>query len=127
MKFVFVENNQKKALMGDKIETPDYIINNGLKIDYAHYITNQLMKPLQQLFGLALEQIYELQRKSGALKNVRKEYDKYAKEEHNLELLMKKREKYSSAKIKTLLFEKYLTKINHQRNGLQSITTFFSR
>tara|TARA_B100000900_G_scaffold383683_1_gene371845 strand:- start:951 stop:1208 length:258 start_codon:yes stop_codon:yes gene_type:complete len=85
------------------------------------------MKPLQQLFGLALEQIYELQRKSGALKNVRKEYDKYAKEEHNLELLMKKREKYSSAKIKTLLFEKYLTKINHQRNGLQSITTFFSR
>lgn len=127
MKFVFVENNEKKALMGDKIETPDYIINNGLKIDYAHYITNQLMKPLQQLFGLALEQIYELQRKSGALKNVRKEYDKYAKEEHNLELLMKKREKYSSAKIKTLLFEKYLTKINHQRNGLQSITTFFSR
>lgn len=126
MKFVFVENNQKKALMGDKIETPDYIINNGLKIDYAHYITNQLMKPLQQLFGLALEQIYELQRKSGALKNVRKEYDKYEKEESNLELLMKKREKYSSAKIKTLLFEKYLTKINHQRNGLQSITTFFN-
>ena len=44
-------------------------------------LRNQLMKPLQQLFGLALEQIYELQRKSGALKNVRKEYDKYAKEE----------------------------------------------
>ena len=126
MKFVFVENNEKKALMGDKIETPDYILSNGLKIDYAHYITNQLMKPLQQLFGLALEQIYELQRKTGALKNVRKEYIKYEKEEPNLELLMKKREKYSSAKIKTLLFEKYLTKINHQRNGLQSITTFFT-
>jgi DNA polymerase elongation subunit (family B) len=125
MKFVFVENNEKKALMGDKIETPDFIVQNKLPIDYAHYITNQLMKPLQQLFGLALEQIYELQRKTAALKNVRKEYAKLEQEESDLELLMKKREKFSSAKIKTLLFEKYLTKISHKRNGLQSITKFF--
>ena len=54
MKFVFVVNDKPKALMGDKIETPEYIINNNLKIDYTHYITNQLMKPIQQLFGLCL-------------------------------------------------------------------------
>ena len=46
MKFVFIVNDKPKALMGDKIETPDYIINNNLQIDYTHYITNQLMKPL---------------------------------------------------------------------------------
>ena len=45
MKFVFVVNNEKKALMGDKIETPEYIVQNKLPIDYSHYITNQLMKP----------------------------------------------------------------------------------
>lgn len=126
MKFVFIENNNKKALMGDKIEPPDYITANNLPIDYAHYITNQLMKPLQQLFGLALEQIYELQRKTTALKTVKKDIAKLEKEEPDLEIFMKKREKYTSAKIKTLLFEKFLTKISHKRNHMQSITNFFA-
>ena len=58
MKFVFIVNDNKKALMGDKIETTEFIIENKMPIDYTHYITNQLMKPLQQLFGLALEHIW---------------------------------------------------------------------
>ena len=126
MKFVFVENKDKKALMGDKIETTEYILQNELNIDYAHYITNQLMKPLQQLFGLALEQIYEMQRKTSALKTVKKEVIKLEQDAGaDLELFMKKREKYTSAKIKTLLFDKFLTKINNKRNNLQAITSFF--
>jgi len=84
------------------------------------------MKPLQQLFGLALEQIYELQRKTTALKTVKKDIAKLEKEEPDLEIFMKKREKYTSAKIKTLLFEKFLTKISHKRNHMQSITNFFA-
>jgi DNA polymerase elongation subunit (family B) len=127
MKFVFVENNDKKALMGDKIETTEYIIQNQLNIDYAHYITNQLMKPLQQLFGLALEQIYEMQRKTSALKTVKRDVTKLEKDaDGDLELFMKKREKYTSAKIKTLLFDKFLTKINHKRTHMQPITSFFT-
>ena len=34
MKFVFIVNDTPKALMGDKIETPEFIIQNQLKIDY---------------------------------------------------------------------------------------------
>jgi DNA polymerase elongation subunit (family B) len=128
MKFVFVENTGKKALMGEKIETTDYIVQNHLNIDYAHYITNQLMKPLQQLFGLALEQIYELQRKTSAMKTVKKDIMKLQQDTgDDLELFMKRREKYTSAKIKTLLFEKFLTKINHKQNNMQSITSFFTK
>ena len=128
MKFVFVENTGKKALMGDKIETTDYIVQNHLNIDYAHYITNQLMKPLQQLFGLALEQIYELQRKTSAMKTVKKDILKLQQDTgDDLELFMKRREKYTSAKIKTLLFEKFLTKISHKQNNMQSITSFFTK
>ena len=52
IKYLFIPNKDRKALTGNKIETPEYIIENNLNIDYAHYITNQLMKPLQQLFGL---------------------------------------------------------------------------
>ena len=34
--------NKKAKLQGDRIETPDFILKNDLKIDYAHYITNQI-------------------------------------------------------------------------------------
>ena len=75
-KYVYVNVAAKpgvKLLQGDKIETPDYILKNKLQINYTHYITNQLMKPLQQLFGLALEQIWEYQKKPGAIKTYKKE------------------------------------------------------
>lgn len=40
-----------------KIETPEFLRQNGLKIDYKHYLTNQIAKPVAQIFGLALEQM----------------------------------------------------------------------
>jgi DNA polymerase elongation subunit (family B) len=42
-------------LQGDRIETPSYIAAHGLKPDYAFYITNQIAKPVSQVFGLAVE------------------------------------------------------------------------
>ena len=125
MKFVFIVNKDKKALMGEKMETTDFIIENNLPIDYTHYITNQLMKPLQQLFGLALEHIWEYQKKTAAIKNYRREMEKLEKEFPDMETFMKKKEKFCSAKIKTLLFDKFLTKISHKQNGMQTITKFF--
>ena len=125
MKFVFVVNDTPKALMGDKIETTDFIIDNKLKIDYTHYITNQLMKPLQQLFGLALEQIWELQGKTSAIKTYRKEIIKLETEFPDTETFMKKKEKYCSAKIKILLFDTVLNKIYNQKHNIQTITGFF--
>ena len=125
MKFVFIVNKDKKALVGEKIETPDFIVENKLPIDYTYYITNQLMKPLQQLFGLALEHIWEYQKKTAAIKTYRREMVKLENEFTDMELFMKKKEKYCSTKIKTLLFDKFLTKISHRENGMQTITKFF--
>ncbi len=127
MKFVFIVNDNKKALMGDKIETTDYIVQNKLQIDYTHYITNQLMKPLQQLFGLALEQIWKYQNKHSAVKNFKKEMITLEKEFPDIEIFMKKKEKITSAKIKTLLFDDVLNKIYNKRNHIQPITNFFKR
>jgi DNA polymerase elongation subunit (family B) len=59
IKYVFIVNSNKNALLGERIEPPEYIIEHKLPIDYTYYITNQLMNPLQQLFGLALEKIYD--------------------------------------------------------------------
>ena len=41
-----------KRLQGDKIEHPDFIKAHNLKLDYGFYITNQIMKPIQQVFAL---------------------------------------------------------------------------
>ena len=129
MKFVFIVNENSKALMGDKIETPEFIIANKLQIDYSHYITNQLMKPLQQLFGLALEQIWELQNKRSAIKSYRTDMKKLEIDSGlgDLETFMKNKEKYCAVKVKTLLFDKILNKINNEKHGIQPITSFFSK
>jgi len=47
IQFAFVRNEKNpKALVGDRIETPEFIVAHGLTLDYTYYITNQLMKPL---------------------------------------------------------------------------------
>jgi len=128
MKFVHIVSSIKKALQGDKIETPEYIIQNKIKIDYEFYITNQLMKPLQQLFGLALEQIWLNQNNHNSIKTYKKDMDMlYRDLGGDLEIYMKKKEKYCSAKIKAILFDKFLMKIAHKKDGLQTITSMFSR
>ena len=130
IKFVFVTNDNRKALQGEKIETPEYILQANLPVDYTHYITNQLMKPLQQLFGLAVDQIWENQGKMGALKTYRKELTQLSKEypgDENLEIYMKKKEKLSSQKVKVLLFDQILTRIHQEKHGIQTITGFFGK
>ena len=126
MKYVYIVNKQAK-LQGDKIETPEFIVENKLKIDYTHYITNQLMKPLQQLFGLAIVQIWDLQNNKTAIKTFNKDMAALEAESGgDLEMFMKKKEKYTSAKVKTLLFDKFLEKIYNQQNGIRTMTDLFS-
>jgi len=124
IKFIYFNNSNPKALQGDRIEIPEFIQENKLKIDYNHYITNQLMKPIQQLFGLALEQIWALQNKPKEIVGFQKEMKKLRSGCDDFETYMKKREKYCSARVKTLLFDSILTKINNDKRGLRSILDF---
>ena len=55
--FVYIKTSNPNALQGDRIENPDYIVQNGLTPDYLHYITNQIMKPILQLYALCLDQL----------------------------------------------------------------------
>ncbi len=49
--------NSKKLLQADRIEHPDYIIANNLKVDYLFYITNQIMNPCIQFFELITDKL----------------------------------------------------------------------
>jgi DNA polymerase elongation subunit (family B) len=44
-------------LQGDRIEHVDYVRKNGLLPDYRHYITNQIMKPVCQMYALCVERL----------------------------------------------------------------------
>ena len=47
-----IPNKTKDTLQGDMIETPQYIKEKGLEIDYLFYMTNQIMKPSLQFLEL---------------------------------------------------------------------------
>ena len=50
----------EKILQGDKVEHPEYIKNNNLKIDYLFYLTNQIMNPSIQFLELIMENPEEI-------------------------------------------------------------------
>lgn len=58
--FVYVQpaaGQKASKLQGERIETPQWIIDKGLKPDAEYYIEHQLMNPLAQLFGILLEKM----------------------------------------------------------------------
>lgn len=60
----FAQKDSQDKLTGEKIETPEFLRQNGLQIDYKHYLTNQIAKPVAQMFGLVLEQMQGFNRGS---------------------------------------------------------------
>lgn len=134
IKYVFVQNSDKNSLLGERIETPEYIVQNKVPLDYTYYITNQLMNPLQQLLGLALEKIYECKQKrktdfDGYYKIVQELEKSCTKDDEqlDLELFMKKREKYCSTQVKQLLFDPFLTDLYNEQNGIRTLFQFYKK
>ena len=109
--FAYIKNENKKALQCDKIENPKYIQENNLELDYNFYITNQIMKPLQQLFALVLEQIKEFKDKKGySLRAWKDEINKLKEKWPEEEKFLKKYEELRCKEIKSIIFDKYIKK-----------------
>jgi len=128
LKFVFINSSNSRALLGERIETPEFIRANvgKIKIDYAYYITNQLMKPLQQLLGLALEDICLSRGKRNAAALLKYQFRELEKSsDGNLEVYMKRKEQFCSKQIKLILFDSILTRIQNEKNGNRVITDFY--
>ena len=102
--YAYIVNPDKKALQGDRIETPTFIKDNDLQLDYAHYITNQIMKPLLQVFALVLEQIPGYN-KARLQKNIDKYTEKLADKPDKLEA---KIEQLKEKEAQAIIFDKYI-------------------
>jgi DNA polymerase elongation subunit (family B) len=126
--FVYIENPDKKALQGERIETPDYIIasKGQVKINYGFYITNQIMKPVQQLFALVLEQMKDFKKKKGhTLRSWKKALENLQTEYPDPEKYKDKEDALRNKEVKALLFDPYLRHTTNMKNGNSAITGFF--
>jgi DNA polymerase elongation subunit (family B) len=128
--FVYIVNPNKKALQGEKIETPTFIKDNKLQIDYSFYITNQIMKPLLQLFGLVIEDIWMSQKppRRAKVTNFRKEIENIRREfAADSKKCEDKISKLKDKEVKMLIFDKYLRETNNAKEGNQSVANFFQK
>ncbi len=119
----------KKVLQGDKIETPTFIKENNLQIDYSFYITNQIMKPLLQLFGLVLKDIWLSQKppRRAKVTKLQEAIDKIKLETEDEKKCDKKISKIKDKEVEELIFAKYLRDTNNVKNGNQSVANFFTK
>jgi len=124
--FVYIHNPNKKALQGEKIETPTFILENNLKIDYSFYITNQILNPVQQVFALVLEKIWIMQNKKGKASKFAKEIEDLRKKTPENKFY-EKLEDLRNKEIKKLLFDEFLRETNNSKNNNRAITGFFKR
>jgi DNA polymerase elongation subunit (family B) len=122
--YVFIANPSKLAKQADRIETPSYVKEKRLKIDYSFYITNQIMKPLQQLFALVLEDMWRMQKKEAKMKTFQREVASLlttappGKFQEKLEDLREK-------EVKSLLFDDFLRVTNNMKESNRPLTGFF--
>jgi DNA polymerase elongation subunit (family B) len=121
--FVYIQTKDNVKLQGDKIESPAYIRANNIRPDYGFYITNQIMKPVQQVFALILEQIPSFRRKKAAFKR----QCEYLKQEFKSDptKYQKKEEQLRNKEVKALLFADSLRQADNIKKGQKSIKKFF--
>jgi DNA polymerase elongation subunit (family B) len=124
--YVYIHTQNKKALQGEKIETPAFIKENNLKIDYSFYITNQIMKPVQQLFALVLEKMWENNNKMNKIKTFKASVETLRKTTLP-EKFEDKLEQLKNKEVKALLFDSYLRETNNEKAGNQNIMKYFGK
>lgn len=55
--YVYIQTGGDVKLQGDRIEHPEYIREKHLTPDYQFYISNQLLKPICQIYALCVERL----------------------------------------------------------------------
>jgi DNA polymerase delta subunit 1 len=122
VKYIYIESHAK--LQGDRIETPEFITKKHLDIDYRHYITNQIMNPICQLYAIVLEQLPGYKKKNW--KQIESDIKKIKtdpKKVHDRVQAMREKE------VEEILFTPLLHKLDHRietRKKKQFINKFFT-
>lgn len=113
---------------GERIETPGYIAEHKLRIDYKHYITNQLFKPIGQFMAVMLENIpgfEKLGRSSRYYESIEEkeiERQRFTKGRIDEKAVHKKVEEMRMKDVEKLLFSDALRVATHSATGQQMLS-----
>jgi DNA polymerase elongation subunit (family B) len=123
--YIQIEGQKKgeKILQGNRIEHPDYIKANKIKPDYEFYLTNQIMKPVLQVYALVVEELPGYNKGPHYFKDI---YPRLLEEKEHDE--KKARDRLNDLKedeVKKILFDPILNKLKNKREGNREITDFF--
>jgi hypothetical protein len=96
--FIFIKIDEQPGieyLQGDRIEHVSYVREQKCKVDFEVYITNQIMKPVSQIFELVVDRLPKYPYRPGYFEDLEIQYyNKYNGD------LVKTAKKISSEKIK---------------------------
>jgi hypothetical protein len=109
-----------KLLQGDRIEHPDYVVAQKLPIDYEFYITNQVMRPVLQLYACVIDQL-----QTGSADVYRRVYEEIIAAGGDTK---KAKEKVGDMKERALqkqLFDPVFVRLEIMRSGSQDIRAFY--
>lgn len=120
--FIYIQSKDPHALQGDKIESPQFIRDHNLKPDFEFYITNQIMKPVSQIFGLCVEKLTGFKHDREYFQRLEKGYlEKGFKEDKIEDLLKTKRQRIAE----DILFKDIFRVCNSKNNASQDIKKWF--
>ncbi len=125
--YVYIDTKPKprddgRILQGDKIENPDFIKENGIKPDYKFYITNQIMKPVGQIYALAVTNLPEYKKGPDYFD---KKYNELLKTKEPIKAEEKVKElRYKEAS--DIIFSEVLRIAENRKNKTREITDFFT-
>lgn len=122
--FVQMPNLSKNALQGEKVEHPDFIVANKLSVDYTHYITNQVMAPILQLYGIVAEQVVA----DKSADTYERKYMALLEEKNND--VKKAKDKLIQIKetdVKAVIFDPILNDLERKKQKNHAITDFFKK
>ena len=121
--FVYIQTAKNVKLQGDKIEHPNFIKENNLKPDYGFYITNQIMKPVSQIYALVLEDLKDFKKKLKGFDRKKRSLERKWRDDEKKcrEYIMKERNKH----VKDLIFDNSLRNYNNIKNGQRTLMSMF--
>lgn len=110
-------------LQGDRIEHVNYVRDNNCKVDYETYITNQIMKPVSQIFELVVEKLPKYPYQRNYFEDLEVKY--YNKFNGDLVKTAKKVSDLKHRLIKKLLFDDILTYAYNKVHNVNTIDNYF--
>ncbi len=122
--YIYIELQTKKGqtiLQGDKVEHPDFIKRNKLKPDYLFYITNQIMKPVCQIYALIVNTLPGYTYDPEYLNRLYLGYlDKHG-EKKAWEKITTKRNEIAAE----MIFSDIIREVKNRRNKVKSIKDYY--